>query len=176
MGSSEDVHLTSFDTELGRMHLASTVAGVVCCTLPGGDEQPLRDWLDRHLPGSTIEVGLGRNLRAVKAVRDYLAGKRATLDGVELDVRGTTFQRKVWTVLREVPYGEVVSYAELARRAGKPGAARACGAANGANPLPLFQPCHRVVAADGTLGGFGGGLPLKRKLLDLEGSLAAAGD
>ena len=82
--------------------------------------------------------------------------------------RGTEFQRSVWRQLQEIPYGETISYGELARRVGNPKASRAVGSANGANPLPIVIPCHRVIAGNGTLGGFGGGLPMKQTLLALE--------
>ena len=83
---------------------------------------------------------------------------------------GTPFQLAVWQLLREIPYGQTVSYGELARRLGQAEAARAVGLANGSNPLPIIVPCHRVIGADGSLTGFGGGLPIKRALLELEGA------
>ena len=85
-------------------------------------------------------------------------------------LEGTDFQKKVWTALMEIPYGGTVSYKALAERVGSPKAVRAVGAANGANPIPIIIPCHRVIGNDGSLTGFGGGLPLKRKLLELESS------
>ena len=86
---------------------------------------------------------------------------------------GTQFQRSVWKTLATIPYGETISYAELAQRVGKPSASRAVGAANGRNPLPIVLPCHRVIGADGSLTGFGGGLPTKQYLLKLEGAVPA---
>ncbi len=88
-----------------------------------------------------------------------------------LDLRGTPFQQQVWRELRKVPYGQTVSYGELARRVGRPGAVRAVGQAVGANPIPIIVPCHRVVGADGSLVGYGGGLEIKSALLRLEGAL-----
>ena len=85
-----------------------------------------------------------------------------------LDLRGTPFQRKVWNALLDIPYGETRSYAQLARSIGVPNAFRAVGAANGANPISIVIPCHRVISSGGGLGGYGGGLPLKRRLLALE--------
>ncbi len=92
-----------------------------------------------------------------------------------LDLRGTPFQRAVWEALQEIPYGETRSYAEIARRVGQPNAVRAVGAANGANPVALIVPCHRVIASGGKLGGYGGGLALKGKLLAMERSRPAQG-
>jgi methylated-DNA-[protein]-cysteine S-methyltransferase len=99
----------------------------------------------------------------------YFDGDRTTFD-LPTKLDGTEFQRAVWAALCEIPFGETVSYAELARRVGRPDAMRAVGQANGRNPLAVVVPCHRVVAADGTLGGYGGGLARKRWLLDHEGA------
>lgn len=102
-------------------------------------------------------------------LQEYFAGRRRSFD-LELAPRGTSFQREVWSALGEIPYGCTSSYGELAEAIGRPGAMRAVGGANGANPMPIVIPCHRVIAADGTLGGFGGGLDRKVLLLELEGA------
>jgi methylated-DNA-[protein]-cysteine S-methyltransferase len=104
---------------------------------------------------------------AVRQLREYFAGKRIDFD-FPLVLEGTVFQRAVWEQLREIPYAQTISYGELARRVGNPKAARAVGSANGANRLPIVIPCHRVIQGDGSLGGFGGGSPIKQALLDLE--------
>jgi methylated-DNA-[protein]-cysteine S-methyltransferase len=104
---------------------------------------------------------------AIRQLREYFSGRRTTFD-LPLGPEGTAFQRTVWRGLQDIPYGATISYGELARRIGNPKASRAVGAANGANPLPIVIPCHRVINADGGLGGFGGGLPIKRALLALE--------
>jgi O-6-methylguanine DNA methyltransferase len=102
----------------------------------------------------------------------YLRGELREFS-VGLDLRGTPFQRRVWSMLTEIPYGQTVAYAEIASRIGSPNALRAVGQAVGANPVPIVVPCHRVVGKDGHLVGFGGGLPLKERLLNLErGSLS----
>ena len=101
---------------------------------------------------------------------DYFAGKRRTFD-LPLAPRGTDVQCGVWRTLATIPSGETISYAQLATRVGKPSAMRAVGAANGRNPLPIVLPCHRVIGSDGSLTGFGGGLPTKQFLLSLEGAL-----
>src|SRR5262245_35626242 len=104
---------------------------------------------------------------AVRQLGEYFAGERKTFS-LTLIPEGTEFQRAVWSELQNIPYGETISYKELAERIGKPKAVRAVGAANGANPIPIIIPCHRVIGNDGSLTGFGGGLPLKKRLLELE--------
>ncbi len=111
---------------------------------------------------------------AQSQLKEYFAGKRTVFD-VPLDVRGTAFQRSVWNELSRIPFGVTRSYAEIAESIGRPKSVRAVGAANGSNPISVIVPCHRVIGADGSLTGFGGGLDLKRSLLELEGVLLAVG-
>jgi methylated-DNA-[protein]-cysteine S-methyltransferase len=103
---------------------------------------------------------------------EYFAGSRTAFD-VPLALQGTDFQRRVWEALLEIPYGETVSYGELARRIESPRAVRAVGLANGRNPVAVIVPCHRVIGSDGTLTGYGGGIERKRLLLELEAGRAA---
>jgi methylated-DNA-[protein]-cysteine S-methyltransferase len=122
-------------------------------------------------PGDDWEEGDNVVLAATRVQLDeYFAGTRRAFD-LPLAPRGTAFQRAVWCALASIAYGETISYRELAERIGQPSAMRAVGAANGRNPLPIVVPCHRVIGADGSLTGFGGGLPTKRFLLQLEGAL-----
>jgi methylated-DNA-[protein]-cysteine S-methyltransferase len=123
-------------------------------------------------PGWT-ESAQGPVGEAIRQLREYFSGRRREFD-LPLGFAGTAFQKSVWRRLQEIPYGATISYGELARRVGNPKASRAVGSANGKNPLPIVVPCHRVIASDGTLGGFGGGLPTKQALLDLESKAAAA--
>jgi len=112
--------------------------------------------------------------RAAGQLDEYFAGTRCDFD-VPLAPRGSTFQRAVWDQLRTIPYGATVSYGDIARRLGLvPGASRAVGLANGSNPISIIIPCHRVIGADGSLTGYGGGLPRKRLLLDLESGVAGS--
>lgn len=106
-------------------------------------------------------------VEAKRQLTEYFAGARRDFD-LPLDFGGTDFQRAVWETLLAIPYGETWSYADVADRLGKPNATRAVGAANGQNPIPIVGPCHRVIGKNGSLTGFGGGLPLKEKLLALE--------
>ncbi|HEY5894820.1 MAG TPA: methylated-DNA--[protein]-cysteine S-methyltransferase [Chthoniobacterales bacterium] len=115
----------------------------------------LRDDNNRFLAAASVQLA------------EYFVGNRQNFD-LDLDLEGTPFQLRAWQVLREIPYGETISYGEQARRIGVPGASRAAGLANNRNPLPIIIPCHRVVGVKGALVGFGGGLDRKRFLLDLE--------
>lgn len=108
----------------------------------------------------------------IRQLEEYFAGTRTTFD-LPLDPVGTDFQRDVWRALLTIPYGETRSYADIARAIGRPSATRAVGAANGRNPIPIVTPCHRVIGSNGTLTGFGGGLPNKQLLLALERGEAA---
>lgn len=126
-----------------------------------------------HARGADWHEGDNAVLVATRGQLDeYFAGKRRRFD-LPLAPRGTPFQTQVWNTLATIPYGETISYAQLATRVGRPTAMRAVGAANGRNPLPIVLPCHRVIGADGSLTGFGGGLPTKAFLLRLEGALPA---
>ena len=127
---------------------------------------------NRH-PANRADWHGGDNevLQATEAqLADYFAGKRRRFD-LPLAPQGTPFQLQVWQALGSIHYGATVSYAQLAQQIGNPAGTRAVGAANGRNPLPIVLPCHRVIGADGDLTGFGGGLPTKQFLLQLEGAL-----
>ena len=114
-------------------------------------------------------TGAGAIVRqAEQELREYFAGRRRTFT-VKLDLEGTEFQRKAWQAMRKIPFGETISYGDQARKVGKPKAYRAVGSANGKNPIPIIVPCHRVLASDGSLGGYSLGLSMKRQLLALEG-------
>jgi methylated-DNA-[protein]-cysteine S-methyltransferase len=129
----------------------------------------------RHLPGTVAQAAPASQdgpdaaplAAAARQLTEYFAGQRTEFD-LPLEMAGTDFQRRVWAALREIPYGETVSYGELARGLGKASASRAVGLANGKNPFAVVVPCHRVVGSDGSLTGYGGGLDRKRFLLALE--------
>ena len=109
-----------------------------------------------------------RTAEVRRQLAEYFAGERREFD-LALAPAGTPFERSVWDELRKIPFGETRSYGEIAQALGRPGAARAVGRANGANPIPIVVPCHRVIGSDGSLTGFGGGLDAKSRLLELEG-------
>jgi methylated-DNA-[protein]-cysteine S-methyltransferase len=119
--------------------------------------------------GVTLSDHTGPSL-ARRAVEAYLAGDLTAPDGLAVETAGTPFQRAVWAALRRIPAGQTLSYGALAAEIGKPAAVRAVGLANGANPISVVVPCHRVIGANGALTGYGGGLPRKRWLLEHEGA------
>lgn len=116
------------------------------------------------------EESPGKTSAVVEELDEYFEGKRREFT-VPLDLHGTEFQKKCWQALLRIPYGKTRTYAQIAKTVGCPRGFRAVGMANHDNPVPIIVPCHRVLASDGTLGGYGGGLDVKRKLLELEGSL-----
>jgi methylated-DNA-[protein]-cysteine S-methyltransferase len=123
---------------------------------------------DRHAPGPDWRHDAGRFADVRQQLDAYFAGESAQFD-VPLAMTGTPFERRVWSALRRVAYGTTVSYRDIAQRIGQATACRAVGMANGRNPIPIIVPCHRVIGADGSLTGYGGGLETKRWLLELEG-------
>ena len=147
------------DSPVGPLLLAGDARALTRVYFQGGPHPftPPREW---RREAERFE-GIMRELA------EYFAGERRAFD-VPLAMEGSEFQRSVWRALVEIPYGETISYGELARRVGS--VARAVGLANGANPLPIIVPCHRVIGADGSLTGFGGGLAIKRALLEREGA------
>lgn len=110
--------------------------------------------------------------QAVKELQEYFAGKRQDFS-IPLDLQGTDFQKRVWQALQRIPYGQTISYKQLAANIKNPKAVRAVGGANGKNPVCIIVPCHRVIAADGGIGGYSGGLSMKKKLLTIEGASLA---
>lgn len=144
------------DTPVGRLLLAADEAGLryIEFERAGQGDRIAPSWRrGRH--------GLENAIAQLDA---YFAGELHAFD-LPLAAEGTPFRQSVWDALVRIPYGETISYGELARRIGDPSASRAVGAANGANPLPIVVPCHRVIGANGKLTGFGGGLPIKQWLL-----------
>ena len=153
---------------VGELLLVASDAGLVAIRFEWNRHGP--DPRASSVPSAEASGAQARILADARTQLDaYFAGARAEFD-LPLDPRGTPFQQRVWAALREIPIGRTISYLELARRTGDPRAVRAVGAANGRNPLPLVVPCHRVIGADGSLVGFGGGLDRKRWLLRHEGA------
>ena len=154
---------------IGRLTMISRDDVLVSVTFEG-EEVSAERWLTRRF-GELRTKHHEDPAGASSALRDYFDGDLAALDRVEVDTGGTGFQRAIWEALRRIKVGTSISYSVLAARVGRPLAVRAVGAANGSNPIPVIIPCHRVIAADGTLCGYGGGLDRKRWLLQHEGAL-----
>jgi methylated-DNA-[protein]-cysteine S-methyltransferase len=167
MSDTSTIETTTIDTPIGRVAIAVREDRLVGLAFDDEGEW-LSNWLATHLPDD--EVVAVDDLPVSERLLAYFAGDLDALDGLEVDTSGTPFQERVWAELRNIPVGETISYRELAERVGHPNAYRAVGAANGQNPVSLVTPCHRVIAADGTLGGYGGGLDRKAWLLEHEGA------
>ena len=153
------MHYDYLETPIGRLLVAADATGLRHVGFDDArrDEVIAPDWQrgTRHLD------------RVLEQLRAYFTGELQAFD-LTLAAQGTPFRHKVWDELARIPYGETISYGELARRIRQPSASRAVGLANGANPIPIVVPCHRVIGANGQLTGFGGGLPAKRWLLEHE--------
>ena len=173
--------LRTIETPLGSMLGGASEAGICLCGFldPDGEERMVarlaeRSGTEAKAPGPEDRAAGGEgsagaaHLDALERQLDEYFGKTRRAFHLPLDLSGTPWQRKVWAALMEIPYGAVTSYGELASRLGKPGGSRAVGRANGDNRVAIVVPCHRVIQGDGGLGGYGGGLPRKRWLLDLE--------
>jgi methylated-DNA-[protein]-cysteine S-methyltransferase len=148
------------DTPLGRLVIVADGGRLRAVGWTDGHAR-----MERMLGGPAMLVPASNPGGLTAALRAYFAGDLEAIDRLPVEMRGTDFQRSVWGALREIPCGETVSYGTLARRIGRPAAVRAVGLANGANPVGIVVPCHRVIGNDGTLTGYGGGLERKRWLL-----------
>jgi methylated-DNA-[protein]-cysteine S-methyltransferase len=163
---SSQLTYTVFETEAGWMAILASERGLLRTSLPRPTvEEVLLELGDDASRATRDDAGLGD---LAERFRRYFRGVAPPFPE-QLDPScGTAFQREVWETAQRIPYGETRSYGWIAEEIGRPRAARAVGQAIGSNPLGIIIPCHRVIAGDGTLGGFGGGLPLKQRLLDME--------
>jgi methylated-DNA-[protein]-cysteine S-methyltransferase len=165
----ETLTLDRLTTPIGVALLVTDGEGVLRAFNWADYEPAMLAWIGRHYPKARLTEG--RSPPAVRgAFEAYFRGEARALEAVPWKASGTAFQLKVWEALCGIPAGETLSYAGLAERIGRPTAVRAVGLANGANPVAVVVPCHRVIGANGSLTGYGGGLPRKRWLLDLEGA------
>lgn len=158
-------------TPVGDMLALASEQGLCALEFIGPEKRltRLEARLARHFPAHEIIDRDAPPIAVARAWLDaYFAGERASIDGMALDMRGAEFEKRVWDALVSIPAGETRSYAAVARALGSPGASRAVGLANGANPVAIIVPCHRVIGASGSLTGYGGGLERKQWLLDHE--------
>jgi len=163
----EILFTTYYDSPLGRYILISSKKGVVCIEPAEQEITHITGWRRENIQFQEDNI----YNQKVAAELDAYFKRKLRQFSVSLDIRGTEFQRRVWEALLNIPYGETRSYGEIARAIGHPAASRAVGLANGANPISIIIPCHRVIGANGKLVGYGGGLHRKQALLDLESSV-----
>jgi len=156
-------------TPVGPLTVAAR-DGRTCLVSFGGNEDAARAALAKWYGAQTLRASSDPGGTAT-VLRRYFSGETDVLDDVEVEMNGTDFQRRVWAALRAVKAGQTASYAQVARNIGAPSAVRAVGTANGANPVAIVVPCHRIIGTNGTLTGYGGGLTLKQWLLQHEGYL-----
>ena len=156
------LEVATINSPVGRLAIAAHDRRV--CALWFGTEPQVRALVGRWFPGENVSAGRDPG-GAITALGAYFSGDLRALDGVEVELHGTPFQQRVWRQLLTVPAGTTATYAQIARAVGAPNAVRAVGAANGANPVSLIVPCHRIIGSNGSLTGYGGGLDRKRWLL-----------
>jgi len=167
---TEELKYITFNTDMGWIGVLGSAKGLLGTTLPQRSAQEVRQLLGDGVNHAIWSPRLFGDL--MERLRIYFGGHKVTFPD-ELDLsRATTFQREVWEITRLIPYGETKSYTGVAEQIGKPRAVRVVGQALGKNPLPIIVPCHRVVNSDGKLGGYSGGMEMKRYLLYLETSAA----
>ena len=180
----ETLHSTTFTSPVGPLFVAASERGLVAlefdARLPGQQtirpnprdlRQETRHATRREKGAVQFEESAALLRPYVRELEEYFAGTRREFT-FQIDLRGTDFQLACWRALLAIPYGETRTYADIARAVGRPQGFRAVGMANNRNPVAIVVPCHRVIASDGTLCGYGGGLDIKRKLLELEGALS----
>jgi methylated-DNA-[protein]-cysteine S-methyltransferase len=162
-------------TPIGELLIVADRAGNLRTIDWTDHEARMRQLLDRSYGKAGYAIEAARDPGGLtRAMRAYFKGDIGVIDKLPVKTAGTPFQTSVWRALRKIRRGKTISYAELAARIGKPKAVRATGLANGQNPISIVVPCHRVIGSDGTLTGYGGGLPRKKWLLEHEGALASA--
>ena len=157
---------TTFNSPIGKLYIAAVKEGVVKISFSNESPEELEKYCQRHL-GSGIREGSEYTRDAKQHILKYLEGKSQSLDFPVIHLN-SPFRKKVLEVERNIPYGETRSYGEVAMMVNNPRASCLVGSANAKNPLPLYFPCHRIISSNGGLGGYGGGLDVKKYLLDLE--------
>lgn len=166
--SKRDIVIGTIDTAGGVFGAVVTPQGVARLTFASEPLSWCQTWVDRWWPEANLVADDGRMQPVTEQLQAFFRGELRQFN-LDLDMQGTPFQREVWQALQQIPFGQTCSYADIANRIGRPKAVRAVGRANGANPVPIVVPCHRVIGKSGKLVGYAGGLELKQRLLDLEG-------
>lgn len=169
----EVLSATRFDSPLGSLRIVSSEKGLVYVELPHQNGRGFAGWKKTHAAEAKVVERRASQDDVVDQLLEYASGERQQFE-VELDIRATAFQTAVYKHVAKIGYGETLSYSDIANALDNPKAVRAVGAANGANPIPLIVPCHRVIARGGALQGYAGGLELKARLLAMESALPDA--
>lgn len=164
------LYCTSFDSRIGRIYVASSERGVCKISVPRESRKDFFEWLKKHCEVENVIDNRARNKEVIDQLNRYFNGKLAKFT-CSVDLIGTPFQIRVWKELSKIPYGTTITYKHLSRRVSAPKAFQAVGRANGANPLPIIVPCHRVLGSDGALVGYSCGIKTKEFLLRLEGAI-----
>lgn len=164
------VYCTSFDSRIGRIYVASTEDGVCKISVPKESRKDFFGWLKENFDPETVSDNRARNKDVIDQLTRFFNGKLAKFT-CPIDLIGTPFQIRVWNEVSKIPYGSTITYKHLAKRVGVPKATQAVGRANGANPLPIIIPCHRVLGSNGALVGYSCGVKTKEFLLRLEGAI-----
>lgn len=173
-GEKKMTYYSHIESPIGKILLIASESHLLAVAMEQQRHGPEIDksWEYRTCPGKPdkTDKDILPLTMAAEQLEEYFSGKRKEFS-LPVELKGTEFQRRVWQELSRIPYGESISYGELARRVGSPKASRAVGLANGRNPITIIIPCHRVIGADGRLTGYGGGLPRKKFLLDFEAGI-----
>jgi methylated-DNA-[protein]-cysteine S-methyltransferase len=164
------VYCTSFDSRIGRIYVASTEKGVCKISIPRESRKDFFDWLKNNFDAEAVTDNRAKNRDVIDQLNRYFTGRLARFT-CPVDLFGTPFQTRVWKELSKISYGTTITYKHLARKVHAPKAFQAVGRANGANPLPIIVPCHRVIGSDGSMVGYAYGVKMKEFLLRLEGSI-----
>jgi O-6-methylguanine DNA methyltransferase len=170
MTAMEVLCASRFESPIGSLRVVTSQKGLAYVELPHASGRGLAGWQKTHAPEAEVIERRSDHEDVVDQLQEFLAGERREF-AIDLDLRATPFQLEVYEVVARIGYGETLSYSEVARAIDRPKAVRAVGAANGANPIPLVIPCHRVIASDGHLQGYAGGLEMKARLLAMESAL-----
>jgi O-6-methylguanine DNA methyltransferase len=166
----EKIYYSSFNSKIGTIHIASTKSGVCKISIPAQTKKDFLAWLQKKFDGAELVETSAKNRQIIDELNRYF-DRRLVKFHSRLDPVGTEFQRRVWSELKRIRYGKMISYKELAERVGVQRGFQAVGRANGANPLPIVIPCHRVIGSNSKLVGYAAGLKTKEFLLRLEGAL-----
>ncbi|ANU09071.1 cysteine methyltransferase [Planococcus antarcticus DSM 14505] len=161
------IYWSSIVQDSWQLFIARTENGLCYVSSPSGSFEEFTAYIKKQFPSATLEINDDFLAHYSQELTSYLKGSKQKFS-LPIDVKGTPFQQQTWQALKEVPYGQTISYSEIANRVGRPSAVRAVATAIGANPLLITVPCHRVIGKNGTMTGYRGGLAFKRFLLDLE--------